>query len=168
MLSLLSKIQLTFKITTPYTRGNRHQTTGRDRKSKLCRRSMATCSSIPHLIVVFNYGDAMMPLDMLQTKGTWYCDWQDRLLASPIVHAGTNITLKSNESDWHPSPWLLWQLFLKWTFWRSSNLHNSTDFNHSEWSMGSYVDEPPNKIISFSYSHTNETPFLLPHHATEI
>jgi hypothetical protein len=24
----------------------------------------------PHLIVVFNYGDAMMPLDMLQTKGT--------------------------------------------------------------------------------------------------
>jgi len=45
-------------------------TTGRGRKSKPCRGPMATCSSIPHLIVVFNYGDAMMPLDMLQTIGT--------------------------------------------------------------------------------------------------
>jgi hypothetical protein len=31
-------------------------------------------------------------------------------------------------SDWHPSPWLLSQLFLKWTLWNRGNLHRPADF----------------------------------------
>ncbi len=48
-------------------------------------------------------------------------------LASPMVHARTNTILKSDERDWHPSPWSLSQIFLKWTLWKCGNLHKPPD-----------------------------------------
>ncbi len=37
--------------------------------------------------------------------------------------------LQSDESDWHPSPLFLSQLFLRWTLWKCGNLHKPTDFS---------------------------------------
>ncbi len=50
--------------------------------------------------------------------------------------------LQSNVSDWHPSPWLLSQLFLRWTLWKYGNLQKPADFSYSERSIRSCVDEP--------------------------
>lgn len=41
---------------------------GKRRKSKLCGGFIAAFSVLPHWITVPNYGDVMIPLDMLQTK----------------------------------------------------------------------------------------------------
>jgi hypothetical protein len=77
--------------------------------------------------------------DTLQTKWTRCSDWK---------HKSTGITsslckdLGSDESDSHPSPWLLSQLFLKWTLWTCCNLHKPTYFLYSEWSIRSCADEP--------------------------
>jgi hypothetical protein len=49
--------------------------------------------------------------------------------------------LKSDESNSHPSPWLL-QLVLKWTLWESGIFTNPQIFCYSDWSTRSCVDEP--------------------------
>jgi hypothetical protein len=51
----------------------------------------------------------MIPLDMLQTKWTFLV--MIDMMASPKVHARRNIMLKSDESNQHPSPWLVSQPF---------------------------------------------------------
>jgi hypothetical protein len=77
--------------------------------------------------------------DTLQTKWTRCSDWK---------HKSTGITsslckdLGSDESDWHPSPWLLSQLFLKWTLWTCCDLPKPTYLLYLEWSTRSWADEP--------------------------
>ncbi len=91
--------------------------------------------------MVSNCGNLIIPLDMLLTKWPWCSDWQDRLLASPRFHAKNKHHPQSDETNWHPSPWLLSQLFLKWTLWKFGNLHKSADFFLFR-STKSWIDEP--------------------------
>ncbi len=50
--------------------------------------------------------------------------------------------LQSDESDWHPSPWLLSQLFLRWTLWNCVNLYKPANLFYLERTTRSCVDEP--------------------------
>ncbi len=74
---------------TPYRRKEAWDPSGTNGRA-LWGSSMAKFSGVPHLTMVLNYGGAILPLDVLQTKSTRYGGWQERLLASPIVHARTN------------------------------------------------------------------------------
>ncbi len=134
-------------------------TNSRGRKSKLKWDSMATFSEVPHLITVSNYGGGMIPLDMLQTKWTWCSYWQDRLLASPIVHARKNTILEAMKAIGIPHHGRCPNYFWNNLCGSVGNLHKPTDFYDSEWTTRSCVDEPQCNN-QFQYSDTNETPLL--------
>jgi hypothetical protein len=56
--------------------------------------SMATFSMVPYLTIVSTHGSVITPLDMQETNCTQCNGWQDRRLASPIVHVRTNIIVE--------------------------------------------------------------------------
>jgi hypothetical protein len=115
---------------------------GRGRKSKWLGSSMATFSAVPHLRIVFNFGGVMIPVDKLQTKWNWYRNQQERLLASPIVHARTNTTLKVMKAICTPHHDCSPNYFLKWTLRRVAIFTNPQTYSFSEWATRGYVDEP--------------------------
>ncbi len=115
---------------------------GRGRKSKWMGSSIATFSVVPHLRIVFNFGGVMIPLDKLQTKWNWYSNQQDRLLASPIVHARTNTTLKVMKAICTPHHDCSPNYFVKWTLGRVAIFTNPQIYSYSEWATRGCVDEP--------------------------
>ncbi len=79
---------------------------------------------------------------MLWRKCTWCSNWKNRLLAWPLVHARNRHHPQIDESDWHLSPWLLSEVFLKWALWKYCILYKPKDLHYSEWSTRSCIDEP--------------------------
>ncbi len=139
-------------------------------KSKLQGGSMATFPVVPHLIMVFNFGGVKIPLDMLQTKWTWCRKWQNtEYWHQQYSPCENKYHPQSDESDWHPSPWSLSRVFLKWTLWKCGNLHKSSDpllfgVEYQELCWWAQIQQPVS-----CYGDTNETLFLLlPRHVAQI
>jgi hypothetical protein len=84
----------------------------------------------------------MIPLHKLQTKWSWYSNQQDRLLASPIVHARANTTLKVMEAICTPHHDCSPNYFLKWTLGRVAIFTNPQIYSYLEWATRGCVDEP--------------------------
>jgi hypothetical protein len=126
---------------------------------------MATFLVVLHLITVCNYGSAMVLVDMLRAKLTC-SDSQDRLLASPIVHARTNASFKVIKTIGIPHHDCSPTNFFNQLCGHMTIFTNPWIFYYSEWSIRSSVDVP--QCNSQFLAMIMKKPFfLLPHHAAQ-